>query len=369
MVVVTPTPPAPISSSSGLYQSVSSSSSSSLAAAAASNGSVSANFPTSSSSGVSHQKSLLSSNVPSAVCQVQNLQCSLPETTNLNTVGLMTSEFQGMSFNSTVNNTSPPSSSTCQSDNVVSSCDTQVWSNDGDGQKLCPMNSINSSESDIMPCQQQQQTTGIENTSHGDLVVVATENTVKSNVTEPTTDTHHCSNFQQETIPSSDFDCLSSLPSGEVPSSLDPPPPPSTNHSSASSSTTCQTGNCLSSPNLEMNGSSRRLGGGGGGSSSSSTECQSDDKLLRKSKLADKKRDSSSNSTASGRRCSEAGLNETTASPTSTTTIPLNRRKKNPHSAAAAVASSVSNKQPPPPAQKHSKSPPKKDTTVDIHTH
>ncbi|CAH8864831.1 unnamed protein product [Trichobilharzia szidati] len=390
MVVVTPTPPPPPApiSSGGLYQSVSSSSSSSLAgaavAAAASNGgSVSANYPASSSSssgssGVSsHQKLILSSNIPSAACQVQNLQCSMPETTNLNTaVSLMTSEFQVMSFNSTVDNTSPPpppTSSTCQSnlittDNVVSSCNTQDWSN-GEGQKLCSMNSINSSESDIMPC---QQATVIENNSHDDdddLVVATsgsgndytatTENTVNSNVvTEELTTDAHCSNFEQETIPSSsDFGCcLSSLPS-EVPlSSLDPS---SANHSSASSSTICQTGNRLSSPNLEMNGSSR----GGGGGSSSSAECQSEDKLLRKSKLADKKRDSSSNSTACSRRCSEVGLNETpppTSTATTTTTIPLNRRKKTPHS-----ASSVgNNSKQPQQQQQHSKSPPKKDTTV-----
>ncbi|CAH8614566.1 unnamed protein product [Heterobilharzia americana] len=301
MVILTP---APINC---LYQS--------------SNGSSSSTYPTGILSVSGHQKPLLSSNIPTN-CQVQNIQCnssSISETTNLNSVGSITSEFQMLSFNS------PTSTCISRSNlitDVVPLCDAQDWPNVST-QKLCPISSINSSESDAA-CQ----TTVLQNShditmSSNMSIYTTTQNTVTSGATE-LVDAQCYSNSGQESIRASNLVGLSSL-SNEVPS-----PDPS-NHPSVSSSTYVA-GAHFSSHNLEINGSSN-------------TECQLDVQPQKKSN--DKKRDSSSNSGVCSRRCSEVSLNDT-----SSASIPLNRKKKNPYS-----TSSISGKQ-------NSRSPPKKDPIV-----
>ncbi|CAI2732276.1 unnamed protein product [Schistosoma spindalis] len=304
-----------------------------------SNGPTSAAYPSGISSTSSHQKQpLLSSSNTPTVCQVQNVPCnSCPvseTTTNLNPVGLITSEFQMMNFGS--NSITNASSSHSNLVTDVSSCETQEWSNVGN-QKICSLNSVNTSESDLA-----YQTSSVLQNSHeltssdGNVVYTATttQNTVSNTVVEQN-DTQCYTNPVQEKISSSDFTNLSSLANEEfnVVTSLNP-----SNHSSVPNSTYLTGNHHFSSSNLEVNGSSN------------STDCQSSAlSSQRKNKITDKHRDSSSsNSTVCSRHCNEVvSLNDTKS--TSSSIQQLNRRKKNPYSS----SSINSHKQ-------HSRSPSKK---------
>ncbi|CAH8543227.1 unnamed protein product [Schistosoma turkestanicum] len=310
-----------------------------------SNGSTSAAaYPTSILSTSGHQKQpLLSSNnnTPTAsACQMQNIPCNscpVPETTtNLNSVGLITSEFQMMTFGSNSMTSTSSSHPNLVTDISSSTCEPQEWSNVGN-QKLCSLNSVSTSENDLA-----YQTPSVLQNSHelttpndGSVVYTTTQDAIiVSNTIVEQNDTQCYSNSVQEKIVSSNLTNLSGLSNKEFDdvTSVDP-----SNHSSVSN-TTYLTGNHFSSSNLEVNGSSN------------STDCQSNtSSSQRKNKVTDKHGDSSSsNSTVGSRHCNEAiSLNDSKSA--SSSIQQLNRRKKNLYSS----SSINSHKQ-------HSRSPSKK---------
>lgn len=305
-----------------------------------SNGSTSAAYPSGISSTSGHQKQpLLSSNNTPIACQVQNIPCnSCPvseTTTNPNSVGLITSEFQMMTFGSNSMTNASSSHSNLVTD--ISSCETQEWSNVGN-QKLCSLNSVNTSESDLA-----YQTSSVLQNSHelttssdGNVVytTTATQNTITVSNTAEQNDTQCCSNPVQEKISSSDLTNLSGLSNEEFNVITSPNP---SNHSSVSNSTYLTGNHHFSSSNLEVNGSSNSADYQSSASSSQ-----------RKNKITDKHRDSSSsNSTVCSSHCNEVvSLNDTKSA--SSSIQQLNRRKKNPYS------SSISSH------KHHSRSPSKK---------
>ncbi|CAH8611723.1 unnamed protein product [Schistosoma bovis] len=310
-----------------------------------SNGSASAAYPTGISSTSGHQKQpLLSSNNTPTVCQVQNIPCnSCPvseATTNLNPVGLITSEFQMMNFGSnSITNVSSSHS------NLVTdvSCETQEWSNVGNP-KICSLNSVNTSESDVAYQSPSvlQNSHELTTSSDGNVPYTATtttQNTITvSNTVVEQNDIQCYANPVQEKISSSDFNNLSSLSNEEfnVVTSLNP-----SNHSSVPNSAYLTGNHHFSSSNLEVNGSSNSL------------DCQSSAlSSQRKNKITDKHRDSSSsNSTVCSRHCNEVVSLNDTKSASSSSIQHLNRRKKHPYS-----SSINSHKQ-------HSRSPSKKNSS------
>ncbi|CAH8584735.1 unnamed protein product [Schistosoma mattheei] len=279
------------------------------------------------------------------VCQVQNIPCnSCPvseATTNLNPVGLITSEFQMMNFGS--NSITNVSSSHSNLETDVS-CETQEWSNVGN-QKICSLNSVNTSESDVAYQSPSvlQNSHELTTSSDGNVGYTATTTTTQNTISVSNTvveqnDTQCYTNPVQEKISSSDFNNLSSLSNEEfnVVTSLNP-----SNHSSIPNSAYLTGNHHFSSSNLEVNGSSN------------STDCQSSAlSSQRKNKITDKHRDSSSsNSTVCSRHCNEVvSLNDTKLA-SSSSIQHLNRRKKNPYS------SSINS------YKQHSRSPSKKNSS------
>ncbi|KAH8873525.1 RNA-binding motif, single-stranded-interacting protein [Schistosoma japonicum] len=286
-----------------------------------------------------HQKPLPSNT--STVCQTQNLQCNscpIPETTNINPVGIITSEFQMITFG-------PNSASSSHPNLVVTdnrSCETQEWANVA-AQKLCSLDSVNTSESDLSILQNSHELTTSNN---GNISTAAVVTNSSQNAMMP------CSVEQNTTQcysnPSSNFANLPNLPSeendrvsiiGSVPSSHDP-----SNHSSVPSSTYLTAGKHFSSSSPEVNGSSNAT------TTIDASSCQ------RKNKITDKNRDLSSNPTVCSRHCSnEVSLNDTKPS----SIQHLNRRKKIPYSSSSINSSSGSSSH-----KQHSRSPPRKSSPV-----